>query len=117
MFLDNLSSPPLLFYFLGVLAVLSQNHLSSFYPLDGIAIFSGKTFFDLFDFLVINIMMPIGGILIAILCGWLMKTKYSRPELYGDNPTIWYTAWLILLRYFAPLVLLGVFVDMFLQAV
>lgn len=102
---------------LGVLAVLSQNRLSSFYPLDGIAIFSGKTFFDLFDFLVINIMMPIGGILIAIFCGWLMHTRYSREELYGDNPTVWYTAWRILLRFLAPLVLLGVFVDMFLRAV
>ena len=104
-------------WFLGLFAVLSQNRLSDFFPLDGIAIFSGKTFFDLFDFLVINIMMPVGGILIAIFTGWLMKRKYSQEELYGDQPTIWYKAWRILLRYFAPLALLGVFVDMFLQAI
>ena len=53
----------------------------------------------------------------AILCGWLMHKKYSSEELYGDSPTIWYTAWRILLRYFAPLALIGVFVDMFLQAI
>lgn len=62
-------------------------------------------------------MMPVGGILIAIFTGWLMKRKYSQEELYGDQPTIWYKAWRILLRYFAPLALLGVFVDMFLQAI
>jgi NSS family neurotransmitter:Na+ symporter len=97
---------------LGVLAVLSQNRLSDFYPLDGIAVFSGKTFFDLFDFLVINIMMPLGGILIAIFAGWMMKKKFSREELYGDTPNFWYAAWLFLVRFVAPLVLFLVFVDM-----
>jgi NSS family neurotransmitter:Na+ symporter len=103
-------------WFLGVFAVLSQNRLSEFYPLDGIAIFSGKTFFDLFDFLVINIMMPLGGILIAIFTGWLVHRKFTQQELYGDKPTIWYRAWRVLVRYVAPLLLLGVFLDMLLQA-
>ena len=104
-------------WLLGVLAVLSQNRLSDFYPLDGIAIFSGKTFFDLFDFLVINIMMPVGGILIAIFAGWMMHKKFSQEELYGDSPTIWYGAWRFLVRYVAPLILLGVFLDMLIQAI
>lgn len=104
-------------WFLGVFAVLSQNRLSEFYPLDGISIFAGKTFFDLFDFLVINIMMPVGGILIAIFAGWMMHKKYSQEELYGDSPTIWYGAWRFLVRYVAPIVLLGVFLDMLIQAI
>lgn len=102
---------------LGVLAVLSQNRLSDFYPLDGIAIFSGKTFFDLFDFLVINIMMPLGGILIAVFTGWLVHRKFTQQELYGDKPTIWFSAWRILVRYVAPVILLGVFLDMLTQAI
>lgn len=101
---------------LGVLAVLSQNALADFYPLDGIAIFSGKTFFDLFDFLVINIMMPLGSILIAVFTGWLVHRRVTEQELYGDSPTIGYKAWRFLLRYVAPIVLLGVFIDMLLQA-
>ena len=103
-------------WFLGVFAVLSQNRLADFYPLDAIAIFSGKTFFDLFDFLVINIIMPLGGILIAIFTGWLMHRKFSQEELYGDSPSIWYGAWRFLLRFVAPLVLFAVFVDMLRQA-
>jgi NSS family neurotransmitter:Na+ symporter len=97
---------------LGVLAVLSQNRLADYYPLDGIDIFAGKTFFDLFDFLVINIMMPLGGILIAIFAGWLVQRKFTEDELYGGRPNIWYAAWRFLLRYVAPVILLGVFIDM-----
>ncbi len=99
-------------WFLGVFAVLSFNRLAEFYPLDGIAIFSGKTFFDLYDFLVINLLMPLGGILIAIFTGWLVKRKFTQQELYGDAPTVWYRVWLFLLRFVAPLILIAVFVDM-----
>jgi NSS family neurotransmitter:Na+ symporter len=103
-------------WMLGVLAVLSMNVLSGYYPLDGIAIFAGKTFFDLFDFLVINIMMPLGGILIAVFTGWLVHRRYTEAELYGERPTAWYGAWRFLLRYVAPVILLGVFVDMLIRA-
>jgi len=99
-------------WFLGIFAALSMNRLADFHPLGGISIFSGKTFFDLYDFLVINIMMPLGAILIAIFTGWLMHRKFSSDELYGGNPTIWYGVWRFLIRYFAPLVLLAVFIDM-----
>jgi NSS family neurotransmitter:Na+ symporter len=99
-------------WLLGIFAVLSFNRLAGFYPLESIPVFSGKTFFALYDFLVTNIMMPLGGILVAIFCGWLMQRKFSSDELYGGEQTFWYRAWLILLRYLAPLVLLGVFVDM-----
>jgi len=99
-------------WLLGILAVLSMNIWADFYPLGGISIFSGKTFFDLYDFLVINVLMPMGGIMIAIFTGWLVHRKFSSDELYGDKPTIWYRVWLFLIRYLAPLILLGVFVDM-----
>ena len=102
---------------LGILAALSFNLLSDFHPLGGIAMFTGTTFFDLFDFIVVNLLMPIGGILIAIFVGWLMKKKYSQEELYGDRPTFWFSAWRFLLRYFAPIVLLGIFIDMLIQAI
>ncbi len=97
---------------LGILAVLSFNRWANFYPLDSIPLFSGKTFFDLYDFTVTNVLLPFGGIVIAIFVGWIMKKKFSSAELYGDHPTIWYNAWLILVRFVAPLVLLAVFINM-----
>jgi len=102
---------------LGVLAALSFNLLADVHPLGGIPIFAGKTFFDLFDFIVVNLMMPIGGILVAVFAGWLMKRQYSLDELYGGRPTPGYTAWRVLVRYLAPLVLVGIFVDMLRQAI
>ena len=57
-------------------------------------------------------MMPLGAILIAIFTGWLLQRRFTRAELYGDRPTVWYRVWLFLLRYFAPVLLLGVFIDM-----
>ena len=103
-------------WLLGILAALSFNLLADVHPLGGLSLFEGKTFFDLFDFTVVNLMMPIGGILIAVFLGWRVKRRYSEDELYGDSPTFWYGAWRFLLRYVAPVVLLGIFVDMLLQA-
>jgi NSS family neurotransmitter:Na+ symporter len=97
---------------LGILAVLSLNRWANFYPLGGISLFRDKTFFDLFDFLVTNLLLPFGGIVIAIIAGWVIKKKFSSDELYGTAPTIWYRAWLFLVRFVAPVVLLAVFFDM-----
>ncbi|MDG1437962.1 MAG: sodium-dependent transporter, partial [Emcibacteraceae bacterium] len=55
---------------LSVLSVLSFGVLSGFYPLDFIGVFEGKTFFGIFDYTISSIMMPLGGIFIAIFVGW-----------------------------------------------
>ncbi len=99
-------------WILGILAVLSFNRWANFYPLNNIPLFAGKTFFDLYDFTVTNVLLPFGGIVIAIFVGWVMKQKYSRDELYGEHPTIGYRLWLFLVRFIAPVILLAVFVDL-----
>jgi NSS family neurotransmitter:Na+ symporter len=63
--------------------------------------FFGLTFFDLLDFVTSNLMLPLGGILIALFAGWLMKGESSRAELNIHNPTL-YLAWQTLVRYIAP---------------
>ncbi len=97
---------------LGILAALSFGLLSDFHPLGSIKIFEGKTFFDLFDYLVTNIMMPLGGILIAVFTGWIVKKRFSRDELFDGQDTIAYRAWLFLVRFLAPAILAFVLVDM-----
>lgn len=99
-------------WLLGLLAALSMNVLSGYHPLGRVPLLSDKTFFELFDFLVINLMAPMGGILIAVFAGWVLRSKFTREELYGDRPTAWYRIWRLLLRYVAPVVLTGVFIDM-----
>lgn len=66
---------------LGVPATLSTG------PLAGLKIF-GLTFFDLFDFLSQNILMPIGGIAIAVYVGWFLR----RQKLLGEGPAARYVS-------------------------
>jgi NSS family neurotransmitter:Na+ symporter len=61
----------------------------------------GLTFFDLLDFVTSNLMLPLGGILIALFAGWLMKAESTKAELNIHNPTL-YLAWQALVRYIAP---------------
>ena len=61
----------------------------------------GLTFFDLLDFITSNLMLPLGGILIALFAGWLMKSDLTKAELSIQNPTV-YLAWQTLVRYVAP---------------
>ena len=50
----------------GLLTVLSFNRWSEVKLLSGIAVFRDNTIFDLLDYLTANIMLPLGGLLIAI---------------------------------------------------
>ncbi len=99
-------------FVLGILAALSFNVLSDIHPLGSIALLEGKTFFDLFDYLVTNILMPLGGLLIAVFAGWFIKTEFSRDELFGGKDTMAHYVWLFLLRFVAPAILAFVFFDM-----
>lgn len=97
---------------LGILAALSFNVLGDFHPLGRIPIFSDKTFFDLFDYTITNLFMPMGGILIAVFAGWVMHRRFSCDELFKGRNVIVYRLWLFLVRFFAPLVLAYVLFDM-----
>ncbi len=63
--------------------------------------FFGLTFFDLLDFITSNLMLPLGGILIALFAGWLMTVESTKAELQISNPAI-YAGWQALVRYIAP---------------
>ncbi|MFQ5982195.1 MAG: sodium-dependent transporter, partial [Woeseiaceae bacterium] len=97
---------------LGVLAALSFNVLSDVHPLGAIRVFSDKTFFDLFDYAVTNLLMPLGGIMIAVFAGWFMKRQFSGEELFGGQNELAHRLWLFLVRFLAPAVLAYVLFDM-----
>ncbi|HEY9051612.1 MAG TPA: sodium-dependent transporter [Gammaproteobacteria bacterium] len=69
----------------------------------------GKTFFDLLDFLTANIMLPIGGLLIAIFAGWILKEKSSRDEL--NTTESGYEIWRFLVRYITPVAVMIIFLN------
>src|SRR5690554_1434198 len=68
----------------------------------------GKTIFGNLDFLTTNIMLPLGGLLIAIFAGWVMKDSHARKELDMKNFKV-YLGWRVATRVLAPLAILAVF--------
>jgi len=70
----------------------------------------GKNFFELVDVLTAQIMLPVGGVLIAVFAGWVMRKKSSEAELDLADPRH-YNAWRILVRYAAPVGVALVFLD------
>jgi NSS family neurotransmitter:Na+ symporter len=67
------------------------------------------TFFDLVDYLAANIMLPLGGLLIAIFAGWLMTRESSQDEFAMRG--LGYKLWWILIRFISPLAVILVFLN------
>jgi neurotransmitter:Na+ symporter, NSS family len=87
----------LLVWLLGMTTIFSFNRWSGFKVFD-------LTVFELIDYLTSNVMLPLGGLAIAVFAGWLMKQSHTEQEL--AMPTEQYAVWRVLIRYVAPL---GVF--------
>jgi neurotransmitter:Na+ symporter, NSS family len=94
----------------GLLTVLSFNYWSEVKLLSGVGVFSDSTIFDLLDYLTANIMLPLGGLLIAIFAGWKMSRESSVDELdMGD--LFFYPLWRFLVRYITPIAVIIVFLH------
>jgi NSS family neurotransmitter:Na+ symporter len=72
-------------------------------------LFKNKTFFDTLDYLTANIMLPMGGLFIAIFAAWVMTEQASRDELKTYNRM--YKVWRFLVRYISPLAVIIVFLN------
>jgi len=92
---------------LGILTVFSFNKWAFKFSLFGKMHENG--FFDVFDQLTANIMLPVGGMLIALFAGWFMSQEATRDELEMRN---WiYISWRFLVRYISPFAILIVFLN------
>ena len=70
---------------------------------------AGRHFFDWLDYLTARWMMPLGGLGMVILAGFVLSSESLREEL-GLAPH-WHALWLFMVRYVSPLGILVVFVD------
>jgi SNF family Na+-dependent transporter len=68
-------------WFMGIGTVLSFNLWGDVHPLGFIGFFEGKTVFDLLDFLVSNVMMPLGGLAIALFAGWAIRREGLAEDI------------------------------------
>ncbi len=91
-------------WLLGIACLLSLNVWSS------VTVF-GKGFLDLFDYVTANILLPLGGVLIAIFAGWIMRRASSQDELALHGSSFAYRLWLLAVRFVAPACVILVFLD------
>jgi NSS family neurotransmitter:Na+ symporter len=87
-------------FLVGITTVLSFNVWSDWHPLRAVAGFESATVFDLLDYLTSNVLLPIGGLAIALFAGWAIPDRMLVEEL-GLSPTGGQVLRAIL-RYVAP---------------
>lgn len=68
-------------WILAWVSVFSFNLLAHMRPLAGLSAFANATIFDLLDHLTSNMLLPIGGFLLAVLAGWVIDWKAMASEL------------------------------------
>ncbi len=96
-------------FLMGLITVFSFSSWENLYLLDAIPTFAGKTPFDLIDYLVTNVLMPLGGMLYALFAGWWLSKETSVYEMgVGDGAL--FKLWLLLVRVVAPLAVAAIFV-------
>ena len=81
---------------LGIGSVLSFNIWSD------VDIILGKNFLDSMDLIANQILLPLGGMLIAIFVGWFMKESLIKDEIGNTNNAL-YLIWRIFVKFVAPL--------------
>jgi NSS family neurotransmitter:Na+ symporter len=91
-------------WLLGFVTIFSFNEWSEF------KLFS-MTMFELIDYVTSNIMLPLGGIFMAIFVAWLMKSADVTSELKVSAQNCGYQIWNFLLRYIIPLAVTLVFLN------
>jgi NSS family neurotransmitter:Na+ symporter len=94
----------------GLLTVFSFNIWSEVKPLSWVPIFHDHTLFDLLDYLTTNVMVPLGGLSIAVFAAWRMRRDSSVDEL-GMGDGFFYRWWRFLVRYIMPVAVMIVFLD------
>ncbi|MBN8238815.1 sodium-dependent transporter [Marinobacter hydrocarbonoclasticus] len=93
---------------LGIASILSLNLWADFAPLGFIPMLEGKTIFDLLDFFTANILLPLGGLLVALMAGWVMSKPAMEKEL-ALSPGA-FSLWFVTVRFITPIAVGVVFI-------
>lgn len=93
---------------LGIASILSLNLWADFAPLGFIPMLEGKTIFDLLDFFTANILLPLGGLLVALMAGWVMSKPAMEKELALSPGT--FSLWFVTVRFITPIAVGVVFI-------
>ena len=68
----------------------------------------GLTFFDSVDYFSQNILLPLGGLLVALMAGWVMSKPAMEKELALSPGT--FNLWFVTVRFITPIAVGVVFI-------
>lgn len=95
-----------LIWLLGLLPVLSFNVFAEVRPLAFVDYFADMGIFDLFDFFIANLLLPLNVLVTALFAGWAFSGVAAKNEL-GLSPSLMF-AWRWILRFFVPVALIWI---------
>ena len=97
-------------FVIGLGTVFSFNIWSNWRPLGFTGRFAETNFFDLLDYITANLMMPLGGLLLALFVGWRVSPQAVADELDIQSPWFFKT-WFWLLRWVVPISITVIFIS------
>ena len=98
----------LLSWAIGISAALSFNVWSDLRPMAAVPFLAEKSIFDILDFSIANLLLPLNAFLIAIFAGWMMTQQSLLDELGVQSVAL--SRFLhVVLRYIAPVLIFAIF--------
>lgn len=97
---------------MGAVTALSFNAWSGVHPLEWLGIASALSPFELLDHATSNVLMPLGGVLVALLAGWGLRAALLAEEVHWPTGGAKLVAFRVLLRWIIPAVVIALFVTM-----
>lgn len=91
-------------WLIGLPSLLSFNILADFHPLATMA-GTRKTPFELLDFIIANLLLPLNALLLALFAGWCCIRNLGPNET--DLRPTGFAVWRAIVRYVAPLAIFG----------
>ena len=82
----------------------------SFNVLSDFNLTPGRNFLDSMDFIANQILLPLGGMMIAIFVGWFVKKDLIINEVGYVNPVI-YKLWRFFIKFIAPASVALIFIS------
>ena len=95
---------------LGITRIAATVGLALLCWIGGVASIFSSEVFDMLDFITANIMLPLGGLLIAIFVGWKLGYTRVRKEVTGVNNGL-FNVWFVVLRFITPIGVIAVFYE------
>jgi len=73
--------------------------------------FGTVNWFDGLDWAVSNVMLPLGGLGVALFVGWRMSSQLRREAFGSGSTAMFYASWLFVIQWIAPLAVIIVFLN------